>query len=197
VPPSDQFQNLQPSLVDRLAPDSDIAAEIKLVDGLGNFDFDRYGYSLPYIMAAVRRDLEALLNTRRPPLYATGSDGRPAVGQDGKPELFFGGLEEVPTSIANFGLPDLSYFDTLTADVRDRFAAHIKEVIEAFEPRLKEVHVGVRDAEQVAEAMRADYKRTALYFHIEAKLNLDPAPEVSFETVLELTKGTHQVMQGG
>jgi type VI secretion system protein ImpF len=176
VPQPDPFQTLQPSLLDRL------------IDAESAGTPDRPGYTLRQMENAVRRDLEDLLNTRRPPEMI--------FGPDGKSEPFFGGLTEPPTSIANFGLRDLSYFDTLTPELRAEFARHIEQVITDFEPRLRDVRVTVRDPLKVAEVMKADFKRTAMYFHIEARLNLDPAPEVAFETVLELTKGTHQVMKG-
>jgi type VI secretion system protein ImpF len=185
VPPSDPFQTLQPTVLDRL------------IDAESGGTPDRPGYNLRQMEDAVRRDLEDLLNTRRPPEYVTGPDGQYVIGPDGRREMFFGGLPEVPTSIANFGLPDLTRFDTLTSELRAEFARHIEQVISAYEPRLRDVRVTVRDPAQVAEAKKQDFKKTALYFHIEARLNLDPAPEVAFETVLELTKGTHQVSQGG
>jgi type VI secretion system protein ImpF len=173
---TDPFQTLQPSVLDRL------------IDAESGGTADRPGYTLRQMEDAVRRDLEDLLNTRRPPEWA--------VGEDGKREPFFGGLDEVTTSVANFGLRDLACFDTLTPTLREEFARHIEAVLTAYEPRLRDVRVTVRDPTEVAEAQKTDVKRTALYFHIEARLNLDPAPEVTFETVLELTKGTHQVMQG-
>jgi type VI secretion system protein ImpF len=176
VPPSDPFQTLQPSVLDRL------------IDAESAGTPDRPGYNLRQMENAVRRDLEDLLNTRRPPEIVRGPDGRP--------EPFFGGLTEVPTSIANFGLRDLAFFDTLTPELRAEFARHIEQVITVHEPRLRDVRVTVRDPAQVAETLKNEFKRTAMYFHIEARLNLDPAPEVTFETVLELTKGTHQVMRG-
>jgi type VI secretion system protein ImpF len=175
VPQSDPFQTLQPSVLDRL------------IDAESAGTPDRPGYTLRQMENAVRRDLEDLLNTRRPPEVLQLPDG--------KAELFFGGLTDVPTSIANFGLRDLAYFDTLTPDLRNEFARHIEQVISTYEPRLRDVRVTVRDKDEVAAAMKNDFKRTAMYFHIDARLNLDPAPEVAFETVLELTKGTHQVTQ--
>jgi type VI secretion system protein ImpF len=176
VPQLDPFQTLQPSVLDRL------------IDAESAGTRDRPGYTLRQMENAVRRDLEDLLNTRRPPEFVRGPDGRL--------ELFFGGLTEIPTSIVNYGLRDLAFFDTLTSELRSEFARHIEQVITAYEPRLRDVRVTVRDRDKVAEALKADFRRTALYFHIEARLGLDPAPEVAFETVLELTKGTHQVMKG-
>jgi type VI secretion system protein ImpF len=170
------LQTLQPSVLDRL------------IDAESAGTPDRPGYTLRQMEDAVRRDLEDLLNTRRPP--------ENAEDENGQPEPFFGGLEEVPTSVANFGLRDLAYFNILTPELREEFARHIERVITAYEPRLQDVRVTVRDPAEVAEAKKNDFKKTALYFHIEARLNLDPAPEVAFESVLELTKGTHQVLKG-
>jgi type VI secretion system protein ImpF len=166
VPPTDPLQTLKPSVLDRL------------IDAESAGTKDRPGYTLAQMENAVRRDLEDLLNTRRPPAD------------------FFEGLEEVPTSVANFGLPDLAFFDTLTPERRAEFARQIQQVITDFEPRLRDVEVTVRDSDQVAQDLKGEFKRTAMYFHIDARLNLDPAPAVAFETVLELTKGTHQVMRG-
>jgi type VI secretion system protein ImpF len=172
----DPLQTLQPSVLDRL------------IDADSGGTPDRPGYSLRQMEDAVRRDLEDLLNTRRPP--------ENAPDEAGKPEPFFGGLEEVPSSVANFGLRDLAYFNVLTPELREEFARHIEKVVGTYEPRLRDVRVNVRDQQEVAEEKKQDFKKTALYFHIEARLALDPAPEVAFETMLELTKGTHQVMKG-
>lgn len=173
MPSSDPFQTLQPSVLDRL------------IDAESGGTPDRPGYTLRQMEDTVRRDLEDLLNTRRPP--------EETVGSDGVSEPFFGGLEEVPTSVANFGLRDLAYFNILTPELREEFARHIERVISLYEPRLRDVRVTVRDSEEVAAMKKQDFKKTALYFHIDARLNLDPAPEVAFESVLELTKGTHEV----
>jgi type VI secretion system protein ImpF len=173
VPQIDPFQTLNPSVLDRL------------IDAESAGTKERRGYTLRQMENAVRRDLEDLLNTRRPPDRILGPDGRS--------EAFFGGLTEISTSIVNYGLRDLAFYDTLTPELRAEFARHIEQVITVFEPRLRDVRVTVRDRDQMAEALKSDFRRTALYFHIDARLGLDPAPEVAFETVLELTKGTHQV----
>ena len=162
----DPFQGLMPSVLDRLT-DAESAGSVA-----------RPGYGLGQMEDAVRRDLEDLLNTRRPP------------------DALFEGLVEVPTSIANFGLRDLARFDTVTAAQREAFARHIADVIAAFEPRLIDVQVGVRDP-GAARPAAGGPALAALYFRITARLNLDPAPDVAFETVLELTKGRHQVLKEG
>ena len=50
-----------------------------------------------------------------------------------------------------------------------------------FEPRLKNVKV------QVTPSIDRDPRNVR--FHIDASLNVDPAPEVGFLTVVELTTG--------
>jgi type VI secretion system protein ImpF len=171
MPPPDPFQGLKPSVLDRLT-DADSAGTA-----------GRRGYGVRQMEEAVRRDLEDLLNTRRPP--DRDADGQP----------YFGGLEEVPRSIANYGLRDLARPDALNDALRAELARHIEEVITAFEPRLRDVRVRVRNTDEVKQARKNDFKQTALYFHIEGRLDLDPAPAVAFETVLELTKGHHQVLK--
>jgi type VI secretion system protein ImpF len=175
MPRADSLQAWKPSVLDRLS------------DPAAGGSVGREGYGLRQIEEAVRRDLEDLLNTRRPP--DTWTD------EDGHERPFFEGLEEVPTSIANYGLRDLVRLDALTPEDRGTFAAHIAEVIANFEPRLTDVRVTVRDPEEVEKARRDDFRKTALYFHISARLALDPSPDVAFETVLELTKGHHQVLK--
>jgi type VI secretion system protein ImpF len=171
MPPSDPFAGVKPSLLDRL------------IDAGSSGTPDRRGYSVRQMEEAVRRDLEDLLNTRRPP--DRDGDGRP----------YFGGLQEVPRSIANYGLRDLTCHDVLNDALRAEIARHIEEVIAAFEPRLRDVRVSVRDPDEVRRLRRDEYALTSLFFHIEARLDLDPAPPVAFETVLELTKGHHQVLK--
>ena len=75
------------------------------------------------ITQAVRRDLQNLLNTRR------------------RCEPLPSGLDELPRSLVNYGLPDLSEFNLDQDDERQRLRAVIEETIRAFEPRFKSVQV--------------------------------------------------------
>jgi type VI secretion system protein ImpF len=88
---------------------------------------------------------------------------------------------ETVSSIVTFGLPDLSGFDVSGPRARTELARVVATTIERFEPRLRRVRVTVLD-EKVKGGL-------ALRLRVEAELNVDPAPEVGFETVLELTTG--------
>jgi type VI secretion system protein ImpF len=121
------------------------------------------GYSIEQMIEAVRRDLEELLNTRR-------TDA-------GIPDIF----TEVHTSIVSYGLPDLVTMDAVSEAEREEIGRTIEATIARFEPRLRDVKVTL--IELGGEAGRT------LQFHIDAQLDVDPSPEVGFETVLELTTG--------
>ncbi len=120
------------------------------------------------LKAALRRDLEHLLNTRRvvePP-----------------PES----LAEVNRSLYNYGLPDFSSYSLTSPRDRNRLLRALETTIALFEPRLAGVKVSVVDAP-------IGTSRT-LRFQIEGLLLKDPAPEqVSFDTVLQLSSGEYQV----
>jgi type VI secretion system protein ImpF len=128
------------------------------------------GYDPREMLDAVRADLEELLNTRRT-----------AVGVP--PEF-----EHVRASIVTYGLPDLAGFNATSPGQTAELARVIAEVVARYEPRLIKVKVTAAHGTADARSVR---------FHIEAALNLDPAPEVGFETVLELTSGRATVTPGG
>lgn len=127
----------------------------------------RRGYSLEKMIESVRRDLEDLLNTRR---------GISEIEEE---------YVELRNSIVNFGMPDFASLDTTTFQDRERLADVIEHIVEQFEPRLKEVRA-VMDTSW-------DSGKFDVRYQIEAKLSVDPAPEVTFETVLELTTGHARV----
>ena len=72
---------------------------------------DRPGYTLRQMEDAVRRDLEDLLNTRRPPENVPGVDG--------KMELFFGGLDPRELTPDAFAIlrAEAPFHDVAAADV--------------------------------------------------------------------------------
>jgi type VI secretion system protein ImpF len=123
----------------------------------------RYGYSLEQVIDSVRRDLEDLLNSH--PAFTKVPPAFP----------------EVADSVLQFGMVDLMAFDASTPVKRDELAHLIEDVVHRFEPRLRDVRA------ILAEKPGTDER--SLRFHIEAKVNVDPAPEVAFETVLELMTG--------
>lgn len=127
----------------------------------------RRGYGVEQMIEVVHRDLEDLLNTRQ--------------SIAGSPE----GFEEVNKSIVAYGLPDLTSLNAVTAQQREDIGRVLEHIIGIFEPRLKDVRVILADS--------GDTKDRSAKFHVEARLCLDPAPEVAFDTVLELTTGHYTV----
>jgi type VI secretion system protein ImpF len=126
-----------------------------------------WAQSVRQLKAALRRDLEWLLNTRRNP--------------EPLPEHF----EELRHSLYWYGLPDITSLSRDSAEQRVWLARQIEETITAFEPRLASVRVSIRETEG---------ERRELRFVIEGMLRMDPNPEqVVFDTVLELSSGEYQV----
>jgi type VI secretion system protein ImpF len=126
------------------------------------------GYDVPQMYRAVLRDLEDLLNTRQ-----TYRD-LPAH------------LTEVHDSIIAYGLPDILSFDSVSTRERSLIGHSIQSVIERFEPRLREVRVTLLDPGE-------NWARHSLRFRVDARLAVDPAPDVAFDTVLEMASGHYHV----
>lgn len=127
----------------------------------------RRGYGVDQMLDVVRRDLEDLLNTRQ--------------SHTGLPEEF----REVHRSIVAYGLPDLVSLNAVTPQEREDIGRRLEEVILLFEPRLRDV--------RAAMIHSGDSKERHIRFRIEARLALDPAPDVAFDTVLELTSGQYSI----
>ena len=142
---------------------------------------NRWRYTLAQVEAAVLRDLNDLLNTRRP---LRG---------------YFTGLDEVDRSIANFGLMDFTHLNANSVEARNDFAQHIRETIELYEPRLTNVEVTARSPDEVQFEDPSLFKFGAVYLRIRATLKLDPFPidGVIFDTMLDLQSGIHRVSQPG
>ncbi len=123
--------------------------------------------SLRFFKDALKRDLEWLLNTRKPPL----------------PEL-----AEWPAarnSVINYGLPDISSLAFSSSLDQSALRGAIEGCVRNFEPRLMDVRVTLESADTVDRRLR---------FHIEGNMKLDPAPEeITFDTVLELSSGQYKV----
>ena len=125
--------------------------------------------SVRQLRAALRRDLEWLLNTRRNP---------EAVGPE---------YAELEHSLFNYGLPDISSLHWNSSRDRARLAHMLEAVVEYFEPRLERVKVIALDSAGGGTIQ-------VLRFQIEGMLKMDPAPEhISFDTVLQLSSGEYQV----
>ncbi len=126
------------------------------------------GYDVPKMYRAVLRDLEDLLNTRQ-------------TYRDMPPHL-----TEVHDSIMAYGLPDILSLDSVSTQERSQIGQSIQHVIERFEPRLREVRVMLLDPGE-------NWTRHAVRFRVDARLAVDPAPDVAFDTVLEMASGQYRV----
>lgn len=123
--------------------------------------------SLRYFKEALKRDLEWLLNTRKPPLDKIADYPMAEV------------------SVINYGLPDITALGLNSASDTKRLRAGIEACLRNFEPRLADVRVTLEGGDVADRRLR---------FHIEGTMKLDPAPEeISFDTVLELASGEYKV----
>src|SRR6267154_5841886 len=123
--------------------------------------------SLRAMKAALRRDLEWLMNTRRiiddPPDSCT----------------------ELRRSVYYYGLPDISSMSIFSTKDQNLLLKTIESAITFFEPRLTRVKVSLRP---IAGATRM------VHFVIEGSLQVDPVPEqIVFDTVLELSSGAYLI----
>ena len=129
------------------------------------------GFTPAQMMASIRRDLEDLFNTHATPA------GIPAV------------YVEVRRSIVTFGMPDLPSISAADAFRRGEVGRIIEEVIAQHEPRLRDVRARLNEP-------GPDDAPHRVRFQIEARLNVDPSPEVAFETIVELTTGQASIRAG-
>jgi type VI secretion system protein ImpF len=127
--------------------------------------------SVRILKAAVQRDLEWLLNTRR---IADEPDES---------------LKEINKSLYIYGLPDFSQYTMASLSDQAKLIKQILTTIKMFEPRLGNVRVvPVETQETGIQQFR---------LRIEAMLLMDPAPEpVSFDTVIGLKSGNCKVSGG-
>ncbi len=120
------------------------------------------GQSLRVLHASVRRDLEALLNTRRP--WAAIPEGFAALRG----------------SILAYGLPDFAAGAFNAPAQREALCREITAAIRRFEPRLGELVVTMVD--------RPDSLEPVLRLRIEAVLRVAGVDEpIGFETLLDTT----------
>ena len=120
------------------------------------------------IRAAVLRDLEWLLNTRR--IYTGSGEGRP----------------ELERSLYRYGLADVTSLARGSITTANLLARDIAEAIRLFEPRLSQVQVTARPGD--------DPKHRVLRFLVEAMLDIDPEPlPIAFDTRLEVGGSSFRV----
>ncbi len=150
---------VRPSLLDRLTDESPREPADRQV----SFEESAQAYR-----RSVRRDVEALLNTRR-----TIVPVLPA-------------FDDVRHSVHEYGLEDTTGRAVGTAEGRHRLTEDIRQTLMRFEPRLMNVRVILVDSSQL--------KAQQVRFSIEATLRMDPNPEqIVFDTVLEVSRGTYDV----
>lgn len=128
--------------------------------------------ALETLRAAVRRDLEALLNARRRrwPLPVT--------------------TPELAASPLGYGIPDATSGAYAMAHRREELAIEVERIIRRFEPRLLSVRVTLRES--------ADELDRTLRLKVDAVLRTDPIPEpISFETVIEAVSHEVRVSERG
>jgi type VI secretion system protein ImpF len=129
---------------------------------------DRPGYSLSQIIESVRDDLEELLNTRRSHKVLETQHA------------------ELAASIVTFGMPDITSIDATSPAKQEEIGRVIEKAIMLHEPRLRNVR---------ATLVRSRGPTLRLQFHVDAELQVDPAPAVAFDTVVELTTGQASVRE--
>lgn len=121
---------------------------------------------------SVRRDLEAILNTRRTILDWTDD------------------LSEIDYSVIDYGIADMSGLSVGSEGAKEEFRALIEARIRKFEPRFKSVTVKL--------ITNSDVSDRTLRFRIDAWLDVDPAPEhVDFDSILEPVSRTFTVKGNG
>ncbi len=162
MPPPKFDKSVQQGLLDRLLDDE---PENRFEPAMTRAE------SLRRFRAAVKRDLEWLLNTTRMPIEVPES------------------CKEAPKSVLFYGLPDVNSIVLASAGDEQRLLKSLEAAIKLFEPRLARA--------RVVGKQRYHRGRQSIVFRVEAMLLVDPAPErISFDTVLEITKGEYNVREG-
>ncbi len=128
-------------------------------------------FNVQQMIDSIRADLEDLLNTRQGKLLTDCP------------------YPEVKESLLSYGMPDLTSIAGVTSNTDESIGRMVEETIRRFEPRLRNVRA------TMVEAPLGEKNERRVQFHIEGMLNVDPAPEVGFETVFELTTGQASIKQ--
>jgi type VI secretion system protein ImpF len=154
----DQDLNLRASVLDRL------------VDEDPGVSYEPVQYRLSgteQIKAAVVRDLENLLNTRR------------TVDTPG-PEF-----SELNRSVYVYGVGDFTSQNPKSMTVQKQIKSDVEKTIELFEPRLKNVRVQLETGSEGIQSVR---------FRINALLVMEPETEpVSFDTYFDVNRGEYVI----
>ena len=153
-------RRLIPSVYDRLLGE-ELPSETSL-------EIDRVRH-VRRLKAALKRDLENLLNTR--------------CRCGGYPREF----SELEMSLVNYGIPDFTGSNAGSVEQRTAFLQIIKEAIERFEPRLR--HVILTPVEEDGAPLQR-----VLQFRVEAMLVTEEEEEpVSFVSTMEPASGSYRL----
>jgi type VI secretion system protein ImpF len=124
--------------------------------------------SLRLLKESIRRDLEELLNTRRPLARELEN------------------YESARASVLNYGLDDLTGITPLSKGNVQELQQAVQRCIAEYESRLRDV--------TVSAGSDNDLIHREIRFHIEATLPVHPSAEtVSFDTMLDLTSGMYSI----
>jgi type VI secretion system protein ImpF len=166
-----------------LKSDSDRVIRQSVLDRL--IDLDRgssvdppstWGQSVRQLKATLCRDLEWLLNTRKPQVELPS------------------GCENLESSLLVYGITDVSSLSRENLEQQARLVREVERAVSTFEPRLANVKVSVAAVEKGA----AGGPIRELRFVVEGLLRIDPEPEqVVFDTVLEVSTGDYHVRSDG
>lgn len=143
-------QELLPSVLDRL-----IMHDAKVSNA-----YEDSNATIREVKAAIRRDLENLLNSRR--RFEVGSKK----------------LESDDLTIVNYGIPDFTGASFSTEDEQEFLVREIKKIILAYETRFKSL--------KIVERRGLDSMDRTVRFRIEAELRVEPAVEpLVFDTHID------------
>jgi type VI secretion system protein ImpF len=143
---------LRHSVLDRLTQEAGAGSDLRI--GVQELRF------------AVLRDVEALLNSRRPLLGDLA------------------GLPEVESSLMSYGIPDVSQFSAADAQDIHTLMDLIAATLRRFEPRLLPESIRVRPVES------EDEYGARMHLRIEAILHVEPIHEpITFDTQIDMERG--------
>lgn len=155
----EQAQRAQLPLLDRLiddAPDKERDPPLSAPEAIA------------IVRRSVRRDIEALLNTRR--RWRSWDEG----------------YHELAVSPVAYGISDFAAGAFNDPAQRDRLRTQIENMIRRFEPRLAQVRVVLLDGDNTLDS--------TLRLRIEALLRVEPAPEpIAFDTLVDAATAEVQV----
>ncbi len=129
----------------------------------------RAGSELSIFREGLRRDLEALLNTRRRLVTPPGE------------------LDALEGTLIDYGLDDFTNESYLSEEFRDEFVERVERLIRRFEPRIGRFTVTVRD--------QPDQLERTLRFRVAGVVDFAGTPqEIHFDSHVDAVRG-HLVLR--